>query len=375
MNHLNVLKTLVTLIFMTASQIVFSATVVEFYNPDLDHFFITADAGEQAFIDSGAVGNWNRTGTEFGTGGTQQVCRFYGSAVGPNSHFYTADSEECAYLKSIYDPAVKSWKFESNDFQITTVTGGACPVNTFPIYRAYNNGASRGVDSNHRLTQSSAAIQEVVKRGWKSEGIVMCASGSGRYTSTPTCPSPQVLTYAHEVYGACACPSSQVLVDGACATACPSSMVPKNGYCINANATELEGTWVHTTGSHVSGGTCGLDSRGGYEERTTLTFHGANIKGVSETCWIYKGNTGAFIEYDSRSGTFTVGNVYLTYGTESYKELNITVGNSTQYTGYYLNSNKLEIPLAKGSNDGSSSAKRISGVGYYGQPTFLKQPQ
>ena len=52
---------------------------------------------------------------------------------------------------------------------------GACPTHTSPVYRAYNNGFSRGMDSNHRITSNQTAIQEVVARGWINEGVVMCA--------------------------------------------------------------------------------------------------------------------------------------------------------------------------------------------------------
>jgi hypothetical protein len=45
-----------------------------------------------------------------------------------------------------------------------------------PVYRAYNNGVARGVDSNHRITTSAAGIQEVVARGWVSEGVVLCGA-------------------------------------------------------------------------------------------------------------------------------------------------------------------------------------------------------
>ena len=161
-----------------------AATVVEYYNSDLDNYFITADPAEQTFVDSGAVGRWQRTGNTFTSGGSSQVCRFYGSPLGPNSHFYTADAGECAYLKSIYNPAAKSWKFESNDFSITSVANGACSSGTVPVYRVYNNGYARGIDSNHRITTSLTAIQEVVGRGWSNEGVVMCAQGSSS-TFTP----------------------------------------------------------------------------------------------------------------------------------------------------------------------------------------------
>src|SRR5438034_5069161 len=88
-------------------------SVVEYFNPDLNNYFITADPVEQAFVDTGAVGRWQRTGNTFATGGPSQVCRFGGNGninpatgtfYGPNSHFYTADAAECAGLKAIYSP-------------------------------------------------------------------------------------------------------------------------------------------------------------------------------------------------------------------------------------------------------------------------------
>ena len=96
----------------------------------------------------------------------------------PNSHFYTVDSDECAKLKQLQaaTPASqKRWNFESLDFVATPAVSGACASGLAPVYRAYNNGNARGIDSNHRITSSLAAIQEVTARGWISEGVVMCA--------------------------------------------------------------------------------------------------------------------------------------------------------------------------------------------------------
>ena len=161
-----------------------STQVTELYNTNLGHFFITADANEASAIDNGAAGpGWVRTGYSFKPGGSTSVCRFYGSqSPGPNSHFYTVDAGECAYLKQLQSsiPDVeKRWNFESLDFvsspPITGGINGTCPTGTQPVYRAYNNGFARGVDSNHRITSSSTAIQEVVARGWSDEGVVMCA--------------------------------------------------------------------------------------------------------------------------------------------------------------------------------------------------------
>jgi cyclophilin family peptidyl-prolyl cis-trans isomerase len=157
-----------------------SVPVVEFYNTTLDHYFITANAAEASTIDSGGAGpGWIRTGNSFKSGGSAAVCRFYGSqSPGPNSHFYTVDANECASLKQMQasiPSTEKRWNFESLDFYSTPPSSGSCPAGTAPVFRAYNNGFTRGVDSNHRLTSSAVALQEVVARGWSNEGAVMCA--------------------------------------------------------------------------------------------------------------------------------------------------------------------------------------------------------
>lgn len=156
-------------------------TVVEFYNTSLDQYFITSDADEAAAIDRGAAGpGWIRTGDTFNEGGVVPVCRFYGSrSPGPNSHFYTASAAECAALRQLQavTPATeKRWNFESLDFFAALPTAGACPAGYVPVYRAYNNGFARGVDSNHRITANRAGIQAVVSRGWIDEGVVMCGA-------------------------------------------------------------------------------------------------------------------------------------------------------------------------------------------------------
>lgn len=155
-------------------------TVVEFHNVILDHYFITADANEVSAIDNGGSGpGWSRTGDTFKTGGDTLVCRFYGSlSPGPNSHFYTADADECAFLRQLQSttPATeRRWNFESNDFSTTPAVDRQCPAGLVPVHRAYNNGFARNIDSNHRITSNAAAIQAVVAGGWSDEGVVMCA--------------------------------------------------------------------------------------------------------------------------------------------------------------------------------------------------------
>lgn len=159
--------------------------VVEFYNPDINHYFMTADVGEQEFVDSGSVGRWIRTGQSFKAGGSTAACRFYGNTninpstgaiFGPNSHFYTLDKVGCEQLISMFNPNTPSWSFESYDFLSTHPNkSGECPSETIPVYRLYNDGFSKGKASNHRFITSAALIEPMTKEGWIYEGTHMCA--------------------------------------------------------------------------------------------------------------------------------------------------------------------------------------------------------
>ena len=155
-------------------------SVVEFYNSNLDNFFITANPAEQDAVANGDAGpGWSATGNFFNAGGPAQVCRFYGSITpGPNSHFYTINPAECQSLKDLAaaTPATQQrWNFESYDFSSAPAVGGGCAAGLVPVYRAYNNGFGRHVDSNHRITSNYAAYLAQVAKGWAGEGVVMCA--------------------------------------------------------------------------------------------------------------------------------------------------------------------------------------------------------
>lgn len=153
--------------------------VIEFHNTMLDHYFITADPNEAAAIDGGSAGpGWVRTGSTFKSGGPNRVCRFYGTIDidpatglrrGPNSHFYTIDAAECAWVK--LDPG---WHFESYDFSGWPRGGdGACPAGTIPVKRVYNGRFAQN-DSNHRYTTSNATYDQMVALSWWAEGVVFC---------------------------------------------------------------------------------------------------------------------------------------------------------------------------------------------------------
>ena len=157
-----------------------TSTVVEFYNTTLNHYFVTADSNEAMGIDNGSAGpGWIRTGNTFKSGGNMPVCRFYGSvSPGPNSHFYTADPDECAYLKQLQASTPntqKRWNYEGMGFVSAMPTNGICPFGTMAIYRAYNNGFAMGIDSNHRITGNQMMMQQMMSSGWTYEGVAMCA--------------------------------------------------------------------------------------------------------------------------------------------------------------------------------------------------------
>lgn len=157
-------------------------SVVEFYYPPFDHYFITADATEIAALDAGAFPGWVRTGQTFNAYatpavGAEQVCRFFNDSFAPkSSHFYSADPNECLFVKTYPNWA---WQFEGVTMYIPTPDGqGACPANTHPVYRLYNNGM--GGAPNHRYTASLSTRSQMITQGWVSEGfgpmgVIMCA--------------------------------------------------------------------------------------------------------------------------------------------------------------------------------------------------------
>ena len=77
------------------------ATVVEYYNAALDHYFISWIAAEIAILDEGVkIKGWSRTGATFRTftaaqPATSPVCRFYIPPALGDSHFFGRGTLEC----------------------------------------------------------------------------------------------------------------------------------------------------------------------------------------------------------------------------------------------------------------------------------------
>jgi len=148
---------------------------IEFYNPSLDHYFVTAEAAEAAMLDAGkVVPGWQRTREAFkvypaGVAAGLPACRFFGTPpAGPNSHFFTIDPAECAKVK-----ANPLWTFEGIAFAADPPLAADCPASRIPVLRLYNNGM--GGQANHRYTTSRSEARSMVANGWLVEGPVFCA--------------------------------------------------------------------------------------------------------------------------------------------------------------------------------------------------------
>ena len=163
---------------------------VEFYNAGLDHYFMSMDPQEVAYLDLGTFPGWQRTGLSFLTFGSSAsavgsaanpACRFYIPPEHGDSHFFSADPVECAIARSKIgtDPNFSGYVEEtSNAFyiELPDKSNGVCPANTTPVYRLWNQAAY----SNHRYTTSEDVKNQMIARGWVAEGygpnaVDMCA--------------------------------------------------------------------------------------------------------------------------------------------------------------------------------------------------------
>ena len=153
--------------------------VVEYYNAELDHYFLTWIAAEMANLDAGSTPTrWVRTGRMFRAYAdpqpqTSQVCRYYIPPALGNSHFFGRSANECAASKSAQPGLV----LEDPDYMhVVLPTMGTCPSGMQPVYRLFNNRP----DANHRYTIDKAVRDQMVAQGWIAEGdgadaVAMCA--------------------------------------------------------------------------------------------------------------------------------------------------------------------------------------------------------
>ena len=170
--------------------------VIEYYHPDLNHYFITASATDALFVDAGSAGpGWVRTGRSFGAWSTREVAsadatmvyRFY--SAGANSHVYVASDDDIRLLKGLEaserasiagtDKRFLGWGYEGEAFLAVMPKSGQCPAGTQGITRIYNHGFTTGEGSNHRYVADDSLTRSMEDRQWQAEGTVFCAPVTG----------------------------------------------------------------------------------------------------------------------------------------------------------------------------------------------------
>jgi uncharacterized delta-60 repeat protein len=155
------------------------ATVVEYYNRSLDHYFMTLRVDEIYSLDSGAIiKGWKRTGKVLSTyarpwTNTSPVCRFYIPPPLGDSHFFGRDEKECAATGSANPEFVLE---DQASMHMVLPVDGTCPEGIVPVYRIFNNRR----DANHRYTTDRSVRDQMVAEGGIAEGdgpdrVVMCS--------------------------------------------------------------------------------------------------------------------------------------------------------------------------------------------------------
>ena len=169
-----------------ASVPALAVTAVEYYNPSLDHYFISNLQPDIDALDSGRIAGWFRTGSSFyvySTGGAflNPVCRYLIPPQHGNSHFFSASPAECAAIANRigFDPNYSGYILETSAafyVELPDIFTGACPGGTTAVYRLWNNR----FDSNHRYTTSRTIKLQMMALGYIAEGygpdaVAMCA--------------------------------------------------------------------------------------------------------------------------------------------------------------------------------------------------------
>jgi len=148
--------------------------VIEYYRADRDHYFMTASAPEQAYVDNNFAGTFERTGELFYAWvdpslaplDAVPVCRFYSPLPLIDSHFFTGFADECNFVISHW---ANVWLLESRAafYVVPADAMGNCRAGTLPVYRFFDNRN----DANHRYTINLSVRRAMLNRGWAPEGL------------------------------------------------------------------------------------------------------------------------------------------------------------------------------------------------------------
>jgi len=176
--------------------------VIEYYNAELDRYFISGSQPDIDALNSGRISGWQTSqglyGNYFYTTSTPTgyglpdpngkfpvqsvpVCRYF---IPPGSHFFSASVDECSATGQQH-PEFLLETPAAFYAVLPDLATGECPrdigygptfVTFIPVYRLWNHRP----DTNHRFTISTLVRAEMIAKGWISEGygpmgVVMCA--------------------------------------------------------------------------------------------------------------------------------------------------------------------------------------------------------
>ena len=150
-----------------------TVAVVEYYRADRDHYFMTADPAEIAFVDIYLSAYFKRTGEVFfawvdpalAPVNAQPVCRFYSPLVLIDSHFFTASASECLFVQLRW-PGIWLLENPAAFYVLLPDAFGNCQAGTLPVYRFFDNRE----DANHRYTVNLSVRRAMINRKWVPEG-------------------------------------------------------------------------------------------------------------------------------------------------------------------------------------------------------------
>lgn len=158
-----------------------TAILKEYYRPDTDDYFITADESEQALLER-PRSSWQATGVVWGAwkyavSAGVPVRRYYGDwrldsltglRQGPDTHFYSANEAECDQLPAMHPEWIEE---TSAAFYLALPVSARCPEGRTSITRWFRPWG----DPVHRYTSGEGVALVMLARGWEPEGLVFCA--------------------------------------------------------------------------------------------------------------------------------------------------------------------------------------------------------
>jgi subtilisin family serine protease len=147
--------------------------VVEYYNPGRDHYFMSANALEQSYVDNVLASAFQRTGELFYAWSDAvlapltavPVCRFYAAGL-IASHYFTAIATECQFIVA---NASAVWLLENPAafYVLLPDANGICQAGTLPVYKFFNGR----YDANQRHTIDLSVRREMINRAWIPQGF------------------------------------------------------------------------------------------------------------------------------------------------------------------------------------------------------------